>query len=231
MNEGLSTLDGESALRALAQETGGAAIIGRNNLAVALASLEPAWTSYYSLGFESSTPKPGVERSIRVTVKRPGIRVLARRNVVERTAEQKVADAVMSGVHFPKTHNPLRASLHVGTPARSGKLWIVPLEFKIPFDTLTLVPQGGRARGRILFTSAAATADGRLSEVTSEHVPLDVPEGELASLSGRTFIYTARLKLRGGPQTLSLALTDEISRTTSYVQPKVMIGDPKTLAR
>ncbi len=225
VNEGLATLDAESALRLLADETGGAAIVGRNNLALALESLEPAWTSYYSLGFESSTSRPGVPRSIRVSVTRPGVRVLTRRNVVERTAEQKIADAVMSGVHFPKTRNPLRATLHVGTPAKDGKLWIVPLEFKIPFDALTLVPQSGRARGQVLFTSAAATEDGRLSEVTSEHVPIDVPEAELASLKGKTFTYTARLKLRGGPQTLSLALTDEISRTTSYVQPRVLIGD------
>jgi len=229
-DEGLATLDAESALRLLADETGGAAIIGRNNLALALENLEPAWTSYYSLGFESGTAKPGVPRSIRVSVKRPGVRVLTRRNVVERTADQKIADTVMSGVHFPKTRNPLRASLHVGAPAKDGKLWIVPLEFKIPFDTLTLVPQGGRVRGRILFTSAAATADGRLSEVTSERVPIDVPEADLASLTGKIFTYTARLKLRGGLQTLSLALTDEVSRTTSYVQPQVMVGE-KTRTR
>ena len=136
---------------------------------------------------------------------------------------------MISGVHFPKTRNPLRASLHVGKPAKTGSLWIVPLEFRIPFDALTLVPQGGRARGRILFTSAAATADGRLSDVTSGRVPIDVPETELASLTGKTFAYTARLKLRGGSQTLSLALTDEISRTTSYVQPQVMVGEnPRT---
>jgi VWFA-related protein len=228
VNEGLATLDAESALHLLAEETGGAAIVGRNNLALALESLEPAWTSYYSLGFESSTSKPGVPRSIRVSVKRPGVRVLTRRNVIERTADQKVADAVLSGVHFPKTRNPLRASLHVGAPAKDGKLWVLPLEFKIPFDTLTLVPESGRARGRILFTSAAATADGRLSDVTSERVPIDVPEAELASLTGKPFMYTARLKLRGGPQTLSLALTDEISRTTSYVQTRVLVGDKKS---
>jgi VWFA-related protein len=229
MDEGLAVLDAESALRLLADETGGAAIVGRNNLALALESLEPAWTSYYSLGFESSTAKPGVPRSIRVSVNRPGVQVLTRRNVVERTADQKIADTVISGVHFPKTRNPLRASLRVGTPAKDGKLWIVPLEFKIPFDTLTLVPQSGRARGRLLFTSAAATADGRLSDVSSERVPIDVPETDLASLAGKTFTYTARLKLRGGPQTLSLALTDEISRTTSYVQPQVLVGEkPRT---
>ena len=225
VNEGLATLDAESALHLLAEQTGGVAIVGRNNLALALESLEPAWTAYYSLGFESSTSKPGIARPIRVTVKRPGVSVLTRRSIVERTEEQKIADAVLSGVHFPKTFNPLRATLRVGTPSKSGKLWLVPLEFKIPFDRITLVPQSGRARGRILFTSAAATSDGRVSNVSSERIPVDVPEKDLATLAGKSFAYTATLKVRPGPQILSLALTDEVSRLTSYVQPQVVIGD------
>jgi VWFA-related protein len=229
VNEGLATLDAESALHLLAEQTGGVAIVGRNNLALALESLEPAWTAYYSLGFESSTSKPGIARPIRVTVKRPGVSVLTRRSIVERTEEQKIADAVLSGVHFPKTFNPLHATLRVGTPSKSGKLWLVPLEFKIPFDRITLVPQSGRARGRILFTSAAATSDGRVSNVSSERIPVDVPEKDLATLAGKSFAYTATLKVRPGPQILSLALTDEVSRLTSYVQPQVVIGDkPKT---
>lgn len=228
VNEGLATLDAESALHLLAEQTGGAAIVGKNNLALALESLEPAWTAYYSLGFESSASKPGVARPIRVTVTRPGLSVLTRRSIVERTAEQKIADAVLSGVHFPKTFNPLGARLHVGTPSKSGKLWLVPLEFQIPFDRITLVPQSGRARGRILFTSAAATSDGRVSDVSSERIPVDVLEKDLATLAGKSFAYTATLKVRPGPQILSLALTDEIALKTSYVQPQVMIGDQKT---
>ena len=231
VNEGLATLDAESALRLLAEETGGAAIVGRNNLALALESLEPAWTSYYSLGFESSTSKPGVPRSIRVSVKRPGVRVLTRRNVIERTAEQKVADAVLSGVHFPKTLNPLQASLHIGTPKKSGSMWLVPLEFSIPLEKLTFVPQGGRARGAVLFTAVAAGADGRISPVTTERAPLDIPEADLGSLAGKHFTYSATLKVRGGPQIFSTALTDEISRLTSYVQPHVLIGDGKSKER
>ncbi len=224
VNEGLATLEAESALRLLADETGGATIVGRNDLALALESLEPAWTSYYSLGFESSASKPGVPRPIRVSVKRRGVRVLTRRNVVERTAEQKVADAVLSGVHFPKTLNPLQASLRIGTPKKSGKMWLVPLDFKVPYEKLTLVPQGGRARGAVLFTAVAATPDGRISPVTTERAPLDIPEADLASLAGKHFTYSATLKVRPGPQVFSTALTDEISRLSSYVQPHVLIG-------
>jgi VWFA-related protein len=225
IDEGIASLDTKSALGLLADETGGATIQGRNNLALALKSLEADWTAYYSLGYESPDAKPGKPRSIKVSVRRAGARVRARRTVIERTPEEKVADAVLSGVHIPHTLNPLRARLSIGTPKRSGKMWLVPLEFKVPFDRITLVPQNGRAKGALLFTAVAATPDGRISPVTTERAPIDVPESELATLSGKAFTYAATLRVRPGPQIFSTGLTDEVSRLTSYVQPHVLIGD------
>ncbi len=148
MDSGIASLDMQTAMSLLADETGGATIHGRNDLALALKGLEADWTAYYSLGYGSPDAKPGAPRSLGVTVHRPGARVRTRRAVIERTPEQKVADAVLSGVHIPHIVNPLRASLHIGTPKKSGKMWLVPLEFTIPFDKLTLVPHGGRAKGR-----------------------------------------------------------------------------------
>ena len=225
MDESIGQQDMQTAFGVLADETGGRMIAGRNDLDLALRSMEADWTAYYSLGYESPSAKPGEPRSIRVTVKRPGARVLSRKTVVERTPEEKVADGVLSGVYIPHTTNPLRASLNTGTPKKSGKMWLVPLEFKVPFDKLTLVPQGGRAKGALLFTAVAATPDGRISPVTTGRAPIDVPEADLARLSGKTFTYSATLKVRPGPQIFSMALTDEISRLSSYVQPHVLVGD------
>jgi VWFA-related protein len=225
MDSGMGSLDMQTAMGFLAEETGGANIQGRNDLALALKGLEADWTAYYSLGYESPDAKPGAPRSLRVTVHRPGAQVRTRRAVIERTPEQKVADAVLSGVHIPHVVNPLRASLHVGIPKKSGKMWLVPLEFKIPFDKLTLVPHGGRAKGGVLFTAVAATPEGRISPLTTERAPLDIPESELRTLAGKTFTYVATLKVRAGSQLFSTALTDEVSRLTSYVQPHVLIGD------
>ena len=225
MDESIGQQDMQTAFGLLADETGGKLIVGRNDLGLALKDMEADWMTYYSLGYESPSVKPGEPRSIRVKVKRPGANVRSRKTVIERTPEEKVADGVLSGVHIPHTVNPLRASLNIGTPKKSGKMWLVPLEFKIPFDKLTLVPQGGRARGALLFTAVAATPDGRISPVVKERSPIDVPEFELAKLAGKAFTYSTTLKVRPGSQVFSTALTDEISRLTSYVQPHVSIGD------
>ncbi len=225
MDEGISQLDMQSAMGLLAEETGGKMVVGRNDISLALKDLEADWTAYYSLGYDSPNAKPGQPRAIKVTVNRPGAHVRSRKAVIERTPAEKVADAVLSGAYIPRTLNPLRASLHVGVPKKSGKMWLVTLEFRVPFDKLTLVPQGGRAKGALLFTAVAATPDGRISPVTTERAAIDVPESELANLSGKAFTYSATLKVRPGPQIFSTGLTDEVSRLTSYVQPHVLIGD------
>ena len=224
MDEAIGPADMFLALGFLADETGGRAIVGRNDLAAALKDTEADWTAYYSLGYESPSTKPGAPRRITVAVKRPGAHVRSRKSVVERTPEEKVTDAVLSGAYIPHTMNPLRASLQIGTPKKSGKLFLVPLEFKVPFDKLTLVPEGGRARGALLFTAVSATPDGRVSPVMTERAPVEVPEGDLAKLAGKAFTYSATHKVRPGPQVFSIALTDEISRLSSYVQPDVVVG-------
>jgi VWFA-related protein len=225
IDSGIASLDMESAMGLLADQTGGASIRGTNDLAAGLKRLEADWTAYYSLGYESPDAKRGSPRSLKVTVHRKGAEVRTRRTVIERTPEQKVADAVLAGAHIPHTTNPLGASLQIGAPKRSGSVYLLPLVYKIPFERITLVPQGGRARGAVLFTAVAATPDGKVSTVTTERAPLDIPESELASLVGKSFTYRATLKVHAGDQTLSTALTDEVSRLTSYVQPHVLVGD------
>jgi VWFA-related protein len=223
--DGTSKIDAESALRFLADQTGGSAIIGRNNLGTALTALEPGWRTYYSLGFESANATPGKERSLSVSVKRPGLVVRSRRSLVERTWEQKIADTVLSGLYLKQTRNPLGASLNVGLPVKSGKLYLIPLEFSIPFENLALIPNGKTARGRLILTVAAGTLDGQTSEVSTQRAPIEVPETELENVEGKPFVYTMTLKLKPGPQIVSLALTDEITRLSSYVQPGLMIPD------
>jgi VWFA-related protein len=231
MDSGMAAADMQTAMGLLAEETGGATIQGRNNLALALKGLEADWMAYYSLGYESPDAKPGAPRVLRVTVHRPGARVRTRRAVIERTTEQKVSDAVLSGAYIPHQTNPLRASLHIGNPKKSGSMWIVPLEFTIPFDRLTLVPEGGRAKGAVLFTAVSATPDGRISRVTTQRAPLDIPESQLGTLAGKMFTYSAALKVRAGPQTFSTALTDEVSHLSSFVQPHVVIPNGQKAKR
>ena len=67
MDEGMAQGDMKVAMGLLAEETGGKAITGRNDLALALKDTEADWTAYYSIGYESPPSKPGDPRAIKVT--------------------------------------------------------------------------------------------------------------------------------------------------------------------
>jgi VWFA-related protein len=84
----------QDSLRALAVDTDGEALINTNNIEGGLRRIADDLSSYYLLGYYSSNSKlDGRFRSITVRVKRPGVRVRARRGYRGRTAEELISTA------------------------------------------------------------------------------------------------------------------------------------------
>jgi VWFA-related protein len=81
-------------MRALAVDTDGEALINTNNIEGGLKRIADDLSSYYLFGYYSTNSKlDGRFRSITVRVKRPGVRVRARRGYRGRTAEEVAATA------------------------------------------------------------------------------------------------------------------------------------------
>jgi VWFA-related protein len=73
----------QDSLRTLAEETGGYAAVNWNNVGAALDRIVRANSTYYVLGYyPATTPKDGRFHKIEVRVKRPGLRVSARKGYV-----------------------------------------------------------------------------------------------------------------------------------------------------
>src|SRR5688572_3242158 len=84
----------QNSMRALAIDTDGEALINTNNIEGGLKRIADDLSSYYLLGYYSSNSKlDGRFRSITVRVKRPGVRVRARRGYRGRTAEELIGTA------------------------------------------------------------------------------------------------------------------------------------------
>ncbi len=101
----------------MAEETGGRAIINRNDVGLALKDMEKDYTSYYSLGYRSV--RSGLDRPHKVDVKlkaKKGLTVLARRSYVEKGFDTKVREGVTSALFFSRDENPLGAALDGGRP-------------------------------------------------------------------------------------------------------------------
>ena len=130
-------------MRALAVDTDGEAIINTNNIEGGLKRIADDLSSYYLLGYYSTNTKlDGRFRSITVRVKRPGVRVRARRGYRGRTAEELVSsvsaapdparDAVASALNRVAGFNARSAfRVRPSTWSRSdgsavaGSVWLV----------------------------------------------------------------------------------------------------------
>lgn len=135
-------------------------------------------------------------------------------------------EGVTSALVFSRDDNPLGASLAVGTPvpARDGN-FLVPVVIRIPFSRLAMLPEGDRVRGRIVFYFIVVDSEGKQSELTTQPVPVDVDAKAFnAQGSRRDFVYDAKLVMIPGGQRLSLAIRDDVTNATSYLQKSIFVS-------
>jgi VWFA-related protein len=220
-NPGPSTVSSDAMMQLLASETGGLAAIQRNGFGAVLAEMEQDWRVYYSLGYSTPPKAANKPRKIEVRVKPRGLSVRSRTAVLERSADERLAEQVTSGLFFPRYLNPLDAAIDRGrVVAGPKKTFVLPLTIRVPYAKLTLVPDGGRLKGGLVFTVAVKAPDGRYTKADVKTIPIDVPEKEVVSGAVKEFVHHATFQVRPGLQVFSLGLTDAISRQTTFAQPE-----------
>jgi VWFA-related protein len=224
-------------LRTLALETDGEAIIDTNYIEKALKRIADDLSSYYLFGYYSTNTKlDGKYRSITVRVKRPGVRVRARRGYRARTAEQVVAAATATA---PAVRPELLSALNsvVGSNSRSTfrvrpaawarpegdaagatAVWIVG---ELDFRARREAAWADGSRAEVLFLAADGSQLGR-SQV-------DLPAGQ-GAFSVRVPTtgtlapgdYVIRVSLRGRDAEISDTARVTIPGTPSAVGEAVM---------
>jgi hypothetical protein len=217
----------QSMLSLMAEETGGRATITRNDVTVALKEMEKDYSSYYSIGYRSV--RSGLDRPHRVDVKlrnKKGLAVLARRSYLEKGVDTKVREAVTSALFFPRDDNPLAAALTVGDPVPADRgNFLVPVSIRVPFSRLAMLPEGKKVRGRIVFYFIVIDSEGNQSELTTQPVPVNVDAKAFdAAGAQRDFVYDVKLVMIPGGQKLSLAVRDDVTNTTSYLQKSIFVS-------
>jgi VWFA-related protein len=217
----------QSMLSLMAEETGGRAILNKNDVTLSLKEIEKDYTSYYSVGYRSV--RSGLDRPHKVEVKlknRKGLTVLARRSYLEKGFDTKVREAVTSALFFPRDDNPLGASLSVGdpVPAERGN-FIVPVTIRVPFSRLAMLPEGKKVRGRVVFYFVVIDSDEKQSELATQPVPVEIDARAFdAAGARRDFVYDVKLVMIPGGQKLSLAVRDDVTNTTSYLQKSIFVS-------
>ena len=117
----------QESLISLADETGGMALVNTSDVGAALARIVLDTSRYYLLGYRSHAP-PGRFQKIEVRVRRPGVRVRARRGHVppDPKAAAKAARADVAAGTTPA----LKAALNIPVPAGDLPLRVFAAPFK-----------------------------------------------------------------------------------------------------
>jgi VWFA-related protein len=215
----------QSMLSLMAEETGGEAILNKNDVLVALKNIEKDYTSYYSIGYRSV--RSGLDRphKVELKLKKKGFNVRARRSYLEKSVETKVREAVTSALFFPRDDNPLAVGLEVGKPVPADREnFAVPVVIRIPYARLAMLPEGTKVRGRVVFYFVVIDSAGQQSELTTQPVPIEVDAKKFEAFARKDFEYDVKLIMIPGGQKLSVAVRDDVTNATSYLQKSVFIS-------
>jgi VWFA-related protein len=209
----------------LAEQTGGIAAINTNDWKESLDELSRDFSNFYSLGYRSTRAASDRPHSVDVKVKRKGLRVRARKGLVDKSTETRTAEAVVASLHYPRSDNPLGVSVTLGEPKPyDNENFLLPVRVAVPVGKLGLVPSGDRYEGQFFVYFVVLDALGKQSDLQVQRQAVSVPAKDFAVAQGKDFYYDVQLLVVPGGQKLAVALRDGVSNLTSYLQKNVFVS-------
>ena len=214
---------GQDSLYLMANETGGKLHKNLNDLSQPLASILKETRSYYLLGFHPQDIKErGRFRKIEVQVKRPGVRVSARRGYFEPKTADKLTDVekklqVVEYVSKDLLSEDVLFETLLATYPGQGSIVRVPVFLKFPGDQFLR----GKRRSDILqldLYGYAIDAQGHFIDFFSKALAFDLKK-EQSRLEKAGFKYYDLLLARPGPVRIKIVARDaETGKVGSFIE-------------
>ena len=209
----------QDTLRVLSQETDGRAIVNRNDLTTGLAQVTRDASAYYLIGYTSSQSKTdGKFHEIKVSVKRRGVDVRARRGYWAATADD-VERATKATVPAPPANKAFENALAVINPSVQGnqavRTWLGSARGAAGKTQLTLIwepiagPPGARREvpGRV--SVIAARESGELVYRGRSVAESGAARGSTSPTTVSTLSGPTRVAFEAPPGPLELRLSIE----------------------
>ena len=196
----------QESLMSLADETGGIALVRSNDLAGGLTRIEQDTSRYYVLGYVSDPSRsPSKFRSIDVKVKRPGLKVRARRGYVpadlggaKRAAEVKpgTSPALTAALTNPVPVGDVPFRAWAAPFKGSGKNASIAIAVEIDGAALKYQQRDGRFLEDLELSIVAADADGKIRGGDRQTMNLALkPETHAALTAGGGVRLLSRIDL------------------------------------
>jgi VWFA-related protein len=206
-------------MNTLAALTGGTVLSGTRNFKASLDMITRDLASFYSLGYRSDATGSNA-RNIAVRVKRPNVRVRARRSYTPKSADDEMRERVLANAFHP-VRNELAISVEAGKAEPDANGVRVPLKITFPSD-MTLLPEGDQLVGEFGVYIVVADPNGDTSAVGRDVQKIRIPANVAASVREKPFVYTGSIVVRKGEQSISVGIRDQISGRSGFAKTTVV---------
>ena len=218
----------QSMLSSWPRRPGAGPFLNRNDLTVPLKEIEKDYSSYYSLGYRSL--RSGLDRPHKVDVKLRNKKGLTAPRAPELRREGH-RDEGARGRHvrplLPPRRQPARRGPHGRQPGpgHPGKLHRPDHDPGAVFPARDAPGRQRRSAAGVVFYFVVIDTEEKQSELTTLPVPVEVDAKAFNSASARRdFVYDVKLVMIPGGQRLSLAVRDDVTNTTSYLQKSIFVS-------
>jgi VWFA-related protein len=231
-------LDSQESLVYMAQQTGGIAILNTNDLGSGLGRIIDDTRGYYLIGFETLIPTGEAwdPNDVRVKVKRPGLKVRARRGLFgpadpKLPRESVTADPLVAAALSPFQSGAIdvRLTTLFAHDAKEGS-YVRSLFFIDPAGLTFVDGPDGRRDADLTLLLLGIGDNGRAVGSARMHVPLRLDADAYRLLQQRGLLYSARLPMKepGGYQIRAAVLdarSKAVGSSAQFVEvPKVGKG-------
>lgn len=215
------------ALKLMARETGGLAIVNTNDIESGLERIQDDLQFYYSLGYVSPHREDNKYHSIKVKLagleEKHDVRV--RQGYLRISQEEKVKESIMSRLFLQRQYNPMNVMVQIMPvePMPGSNKLRLTLKVFVPLKNLTLYPRKDDYIGQIKVYIALMDSEGRISpchELTQE---INIPAEDYEIAVKRSYPYSAEMYVDPGHYIISLAVKDVPGSAVNYLQLEKMI--------
>ncbi|HLL16786.1 MAG TPA: VWA domain-containing protein [Pyrinomonadaceae bacterium] len=245
----------QEVLRAIAEDTGGRALLNTNAIDAAIGKTVKETSAYYVLAWQpAGDEQKGLKfRRVEVTVKgRPELKVLAQRGFLQRAADESMAKAGAAKTPPPpqdKAKTPaeeLRAAISAVYPVTDLPTYltvnyvdtpqngiVLTASMSVPFEALALDPAGGKGEGALDFEGHIYNAQGKSGSRFKDRVSISqtTPAEQATqqtSQGRRSVLYNHQVGLAPGLYQVRVAARDARSGRVGGAAEWVEIPDLKS---
>jgi VWFA-related protein len=220
-NDPIDTTDVDSSQLTVALGTGGS--YSTKPVDTSLAAVESLSSNFYSLGYSPRLEDDRQYHSIKVRVKRSGVRVAHRTGYIDLTPEDRLEQFLQARFSLDEKLGSLPVKVTLGSAVPREKGVSVPVFTSLAMDKLTVIPMDGDYVGRVHVYVSIFDADGKNQGFHHQMQEVRIPRAQYETIGTSNFKYKLNVQLGKGAFTIVITLRDDLSNEIGSASEAVSI--------